>query len=551
MRDKLNRTRYVKINLIVLVASWLMTTAQAADLPTFHDATDEAGIVCKHSFGDFELDNIVEGTGAGAMFFDYDNDGWLDIYLPNGSWLSEVNDNRGRSLRGKLKNHLYRNKRDGTFEDVTDRAGVGDESYSLGCSAADFDDDGDQDLYVLNYNENVFYQNNGDGTFTDISVASGLNVASWSLCAPWFDYDSDGDLDVFVANYLQYDGGKFRSFYAAAGYPGPLSYPGSSDMLFENNGDGTFTDVSVKAGVSNPDGRGMSAAISDLDGDGRLDIYVANDAMENYYYRNQGDGTFANEGLFRGLAFGEGGQGVSSMGPTIGDVDRDSKPDIYIPDMGYGCLLMNRGSMFEDFTSQGNLAIVCGQYTGWGGVLTDYDNDGYLDIFVANGNAHHEYSEEDVLMHNDGTGRFVDVALQSGDYFHQKYVGRGATFGDYDNDGDMDLLVVNVNDRPRLLRNDGGNTRHWLRVTPMRAGGKSYAFGATVVVETDWIKQVATMMPVNGYLSQGDPRLLFGLADTETVKRVEVIWPDGTKTEQTNLKSNQSLVITQDSESGQ
>jgi hypothetical protein len=434
------------------------TGAVTPVLPVFTDVSDAAGIRAKHSYGDFELSNIVEGTGAGAMFFDYNGDGWLDIYFVNGCWLKDVSDNRGRSLRGKLSNALYRNNRDGTFTDVTKEAGVGDEEhYGFGCSAADFDNDGDLDLYVLNYGPNIFYRNNGDGTFTDISQQSGLANPNWSLSAVWFDYDNDGDLDVYVANYLQYDSGKFRSYYAAAGYPGPLSYSGQPDALYRNNGDGTFTDVTKQAGIYRPNGRAMSATAADLNNDGLLDIYVPNDAMENYFFRNKGDGTFEEEGLAMGLAFGEGGQGVSSMGPAVGDVDRDGWLDVYIPDMGYGCLLMNRKDYFEDRTASSGLAVVCGQYTGWGGILFDYDCDGYLDVFIANGDAHHEYPEEDVLMRNDGAGNFVDVAKISGDYFKQKYVGRGATYGDYDNDGDLDLLVVNLNDRARLLRNDGGN----------------------------------------------------------------------------------------------
>jgi len=275
----------------VLVPALLTTVAvveaAAAEpkLPVFTDVTAEAGIRVKHSYGDFRLSNIVEGTGSGAMLFDYDADGWLDIYFLNGCWLREVNDNRGRKLRGRLCNRLYRNNRDGTFTDVTEKAGVGDRGFGCGCSAADFDGDGDLDLYVLNYGANVFYRNNGDGTFSDISQESGLADARWSLSAPWFDYDNDGDLDVYVANYLKYDGGKFRSYYAAAGYPGPLSYRGQPDALYRNNGDGTFTEVTKEAGLHNPDGRAMSATVADLNNDGLLDLYVTNDAMENYYYR--------------------------------------------------------------------------------------------------------------------------------------------------------------------------------------------------------------------------------------------------------------------------
>ncbi len=527
-----------------LVAGWAAVCA--GQRPTLTDVTRAAGIEVKHSFGDFDLSNIVEGTGAGATFFDYDGDGWLDLYLPCGCWLPEVNDNRGRSLRGKLRNHLFRNNGDGTFADVTKAAGVGDEGFGCAASAADYDGDGDLDLYVLNYGANVFYRNNGDGTFTDVTAATGLGNSRWSLSAPWFDYDGDGDLDVYLGNYLQYDKGKFRSYYAAKGYPGPLSYGGQQDVLYRNNGDGTFTDVTKEAGLINPDGRAMSATVADLNNDGLLDLYVANDAMENYYYRNIGGGKFRSEGLELGLAFGEAGQGVSSMGPTTGDVDRDGRLDVYIPDMGYGCLLMNRGDFFEDRTAPSRLAVVCGQYTGWGGVLADLDNDGYLDVFVANGNAHHEFPEEDVLMHNNGDGTFSDVAAESGAYFRQKHVGRGAASADFDNDGDVDLVVVNLNDSPKLLRNDGGNRNHWLTITARLAGGKRDAVGARVRVEAGSLVQVRDLVPVTGYLSQSDPRAHFGLGQAAKADLVEIRWPDGSQTTLADVPVNQFLTVVQD-----
>jgi hypothetical protein len=547
LRQSLVRRERIVAAACAAIVSFCLTAAAAeSDLPVFTDVTLQAGIDAKHSFGDYKLSNIVEGTGAGAVFFDYDGDGRLDIYLPNGCWLAEVNDNRGRPLRGKLSNHLYRNNGDGKFTDVTDKAGVGDQGFGFGASAADFDADGDLDLLVLNYGPNVFYRNNGDGTFTDVSAASGLADPSWSLSAPWIDYDGDGDLDVYVVNYLEYDAGKFRSYYAAAGYPGPLSYGGQQDHLYRNTGDGTFTDVTGEAGLTNPNGRGMSATVADLNNDDLPDIYVANDAMENYYYQNTGRGTFTSEGLLTGLAFGEGGQGVSSMGPTVGDVDRDGRLDVYVPDMGYGCLLMNRGEYFEDRTAPSRLAVVCGQYTGWGGVLLDYDNDGYLDVFVANGNAHHEYTEEDVLMRNDGSGGFVDVAARSGDYFRQKYVGRGATWGDYDNDGDLDLLIANLNDSPRLLRNDGGNRNGWLTVAAMLHGGVSAALGARVSVTTGSFTRIQEVSPVTGYLSQADPRVHFGLGTAKKADRVEIRWPDGRKSHLENVDANQILSVVQD-----
>ncbi|MHB8956822.1 MAG: CRTAC1 family protein [Pirellulaceae bacterium] len=534
---------------LTLIGAAVVNTLVAQDAHVLTDVTAEAGITFHHRFGDDNLSNIVEGSGAGAAFFDYDGDGWLDVYFVCGTWNKDVNDNRGRKYRGKLSNRLYRNKQDGTFEDVTEQAGVGDaDNFGFGCSTADYDNDGDQDLLVLNYEQNVLFRNNGDGTFTDVSAESGLANPLWSLCGPWFDYDNDGDLDVYVVNYLHYDQGKFRAFYAAAGYPGPLSYSGAPDALYRNNGDGTFTDVTEQAGVVDHDGRGMSATVADLDNDGLLDIYVANDAMENFFYRNLGDGKFDNEAVLRGLAFGEGGQGVSSMGPTVGDVDGDGWLDLYIPDMGYGCLLMNKEGVFEDRTSRTKLAVICGQYTGWGGVVFDWNNDGHLDLFIANGHAHFEYPEEDVLAQNDGQGTFVDIASQAGQYFHEKYVGRGATCGDYDNDGDIDVLVVNLNDTPRLLRNDGGNRQHWLKLDVRLANGRSSAIGTRVSVTVGGRQQFQDVQPVVGYLSQADVRCHFGLADADKADVVEIRWPNGQRTELKDVAADQTLVVVQDAQ---
>ena len=542
-----------RVLVLMALAALPPVAGAGTPLPVFTDVTEAAGIRFKHSFGDFELSNIVEGTGAGAMFFDYDGDGWLDIYLVTGCWLEGVSDNRGRSLRGKLTNRLYRSNHDGTFTDVTEKAGVPGGGFGVAASAADYDDDGHVDLYVLNYGPNILYHNNGDGTFTDVSKKSGLADPRWSVSAVWFDYDNDGDLDVYVANYLEYDSGKFRSYYAAAGYPGPLSYRGQPDALYRNNGDGTFTDVSKEAGVFNPEGRAMSASAADLYNDGHLDLYVANDAMENFYYESTGKGAFRNRALELGLAFGEGGQGVSSMGPCVGDVDRDGRLDLYIPDMNYGCLFLNRGTHFEDRTTATGLAIVCGQYTGWGGLLFDCDNDGYLDLFVANGDAHHEYGEEDTLMRNDGKGKVLDVAKQSGPYFREKFVGRGAAYGDFDNDGDLDLLIVNLNGPAKLLRNDGGapiagngHPRNWLTVAARRPNGKSEALGARVTVTTGSLVQIHDLIPATGYLSQSDPRAHFGLGDSAAADLVEIRWPNGRRSQMKNVRANQFLKAVQD-----
>ena len=533
----------------LLSAAWILLTTHlivpaAEPLPVFTDVTEQAGITFRHSFGDVKMDNIVKASGGGAMFFDYDGDGWLDIFLCNGRYDPEICSNRGRNLRGKLRNALYSNNRDGTFTDVTEQAGVAGISPAFGCSAADFDNDGDLDLYVLCYGRNEFYRNNGDGTFTDISKSSGLDDPRWSLQAAWFDYDGDGLLDVYVVNYLKYDGTKIP-FYAPTGFPGPLTYQGEPDALYRNKGDGTFVDVTKEAGMHNPNGRGMGVTVADLDNDGRLDVYVTNDAMANDFFRNLGGGKFVEDALVRGMAFGEAGQGVSSMGPDAGDMDGDGWLDLYIPDMDYGCMLRNRQTYFEDVTKPSGLALMCGQFTGWGGLLFDYDNDGLLDVFVANGDAHKEFGEKATLARNLGGWKFADVAKDSGPYFREEYVGRGAACGDFDNDGDLDLLINNLGGPAKLLRNDGGNRNHWLIVNAKLPNGKSDAIGARVTVTAGSRTQIHDLIPARGYLSQSDPRPHFGLGAADKAERVEIRWPDGRKTHLQDVPANQILKVVQ------
>ncbi len=529
----------------LLVAALALFAAGEKQLPVFTDITRQAGITFRHSYGDHHLDNIVEGTGAGACVFDYNNDGLPDIYFLTGTWTKGVSDNEGRDFRGKFRNALYKNNGDGTFTDVTAKAGTdGQGIYSTGCSAADYDNDGHVDLYVLNYGRNLLYHNNGDGTFTEVGEKAGVADPHWSLSAVWFDYNNDGWLDVYVCNYLTYDDGKFRDFYPAAGYPGPLSYEGEPDFLFQNNGDGTFTDVTKEAGMYNEDGRGMSVSAADLNDDGRLEVYVSNDAMENNQYEPGPDGKYVDRAIEAGTAFGENGQNVASMGPFAGDVNRDRLLDIYIPDLNYNSLLIQvRPGLWQHRSSQSGLSQMMGQYAGWAGILLDYDNDGWLDIFTAHGDAHHEYVQEDTLARNRGDGTFEDVSRRAGQYFFEKYVGRGATWGDLDNDGDTDLIVININDSPKVLRNDGGNkTGNWLTVEPVlkfRTGSR-LAIGARVTVTAGSLKEIEDVMPVRGYLSQGDGRVHFGLGASATAT-VEIRWPDGKVEKLGNVKANQFL----------
>jgi enediyne biosynthesis protein E4 len=520
-------------------------TVQSGKWPVFVDVLPKSGIAWQRSFGDHDLSNIVEGTGSGACVFDFDGDGRLDIYFPQGRWETTVSDNRGRDLIGRLSNALYRNKGGFEFEDVTAKAGVSGRNFAFGCSAADYDDDGRVDLLVLTYKGPELYHNDANGTFTEVTEKAGLQDTRWSLNGVWLDYDRDGRLDLFVTNYLEYDEGKFRSFYAAAGYPGPLSYNGVASALYHNEGNGTFTDVTKKAGVFNSGGRGMSSVAADLNDDGWIDLYVANDSMENYYYENKRDGTFKDEAVMLGLAFGQNGQGVSSMGPFVADLGGHGSLDILIPDMDYGSLLSKEGGFYSDRIGPSGLAVMCGQYTGWGAVLQDFDNDGYTDVFIANGNAHHEYPEDAVIARNGGKGAFLDVARESGEYFQTKWVGRGATWADFDDDGNVDLLVVDTSGPPHLLRNTGGTGNHWLKVDARVKGGGRAAIGARVTVTSGTRTRFEDVIGVNGYLSQGDARAHFGLGSAEKADLVQVRWPDGTTDEWKDVGADQVLRLEQ------
>lgn len=529
-----------------VILSLLLLAEPAAKLPVFTDITKAAGITFRHSYGDHHLDNIVEGTGAGSCFFDFDNDGLQDIYFVTGVWTKGVSDNDGRDLRGKLSGRLYRNLGGGTFADVTERAGVASVVYGSGCSAADYDNDGFVDLYLLNYGANTLYHNKGDGTFDDVSKKSGLDDARWSVSAVWFDADNDGWLDVYVGNYLLYDDGKFRDFYPAQGYPGPLSYAGQPSILYHNHGDGTFTDVTRAAGLWKPGGRAMSVTAADFNSDGAMDIFTANDAMENYFFLGDGKGHFTESALEANLAFSEHGQGVSSMGPYFGDMNRDGWLDVFVPNLNYVSLFVyDPGKKaYENRNDAAGLAPILGQYAGWGSVMFDYDHDGWLDLFTVHGNAHHEYVQEDSLVRNRGNGTFEDVSRQAGAYFEEKYVGRGAAWADIDNDGDIDLLVVNLNDAPKLLRNDGANAKPWLMVDARLkfSTGTRTAIGARVTVTAGGMRMVDDVNPVRGYLSQGDPRLHFGLAGARQAD-VEVRWPDGKVEKFPGVKASQILKL--------
>ena len=529
----------------VLLSAMTAVAADQPALPQFVDVTASAGISFVHSIGDDELSNIVESSGAGCVFFDYDNDGDLDIYLVNGRYLETVSSARGRHLAGQLKNALYRNNGDATFTDVTEKAGVGDTGFGMAAVAADYDNDGDRDLFVTNYGRDSLYLNNGDGTFIDVTQKAGVGSELWSLGASFFDFDRDGLLDLYVGGYLVFDP-EYRNFYAAEAFPGPLSYRGQKDILYRNKGDGTFEDVTRAAGVYSTKGRAMGVAACDIDDDGDEDLYVANDGMENYLYRNRGNGTFEEIALRTGTAFGQNGEATSAMGPEFGDFDGDGLIDLLVPDMGYGCLYRNTGKgFFEEKSAEMGIAAVLGQYTSWSGNFLDYDHDSVLDVFIVNGDAHHLEPEEDTLFRGKGGRSFVDVSGASGPAFKLKAVGRGSAAGDLDNDGDLDLLVLNLNGPARLYRNDGGNRSNWIMVRTVGTASNRDGIGARVRVKSGGTTQVRDIRSSSGYLSQGDFRAHFGVGKSKKVDRIEVRWPSGRTSTLDNVKVNQVITVTE------
>ena len=504
-------------------------------LPTFVDITAQAGITFRHTFGDRHMSNIVEATGSGVALLDYNNDGFLDIYFVNGCYLPGVSEEcSGNCPEKSARNALYRNNGDGAFTDVTEEAGVADTGgYGMAALAADFDNDGWTDLYITNYGRNTLYRNNRDGTFRDVTTAAGVGDTLWSVGATALDFDNDGFLDIYVGNYLDFDPA-YRLYYAADEFPGPLSYPGLPDRLYRNRGDGTFVDVTSRVGVKN-NGRAMGVLAADYDDDGWPDIYVANDAGANFLYRNDRGLRFLDRALQAGVAFSESGSETSSMGAIFGDYDNDGDFDILVPDMRYKSLYSNLGNgRFRDVTFSSKIAVISGQYVTWGGTFFDYDHDGWLDVYFANGDAHTlGYSQEDCLLRNvpgrNGERVFEDMWKGSGAFFRTKANSRGMAVGDIDNDGDLDIVVVNIDRASTLLRNDqpAGTPNHWLMITLKGTRSNRDGIGAKVTVRTGSFVQVRQRMAGDNYLSTNDPRLHFGLGRNDRIDEITVRWPGG------------------------
>ncbi len=523
---------------------------QLGALPAFEDVSQQAGIDFHHSFGETRLSSIMEATGSGCAWVDYDNDGFLDLYALSGRYMEGVT-KFAKPAGRNATNKLYRNNGDGTFVDVTAKAGVPGKEFGMAVTAGDFDNDGYEDLYITNYKSAVLYHNNGDGTLTDVTAKAGVDNPHFGVGTAFFDYDRDGFLDLYVGNYLKFDPNAKMVYFTADGFPGPLDYEGDTDRLFHNNGDGTFSDVSEKAGIANPLGRAMGITVGDYNNDGWPDVYVANDTMESYMFRNNHDGTFTDVAKDINVAYGAHGDNTSSMGPIFGDYDNDGWQDLFVSDMRYHRLFRNPGKeqpYFLDTTVETGMAGMGAQYVAWGNGYFDFDNDGWKDIFIVNGGLHWMVPMEDSLHRNNGDSTFTDVSRQAGSYFKSKHIGRGACFADYDNDGYTDGYIVNLGNEGVLLHNtppSGEKRNHWLTLKLVGTKSNRDGFGARIEVMAGELRQVVEAVSHAGYLSQNDPRPHFGLGRHAKVDRVTIHWPSGEVQTLENVAADQILSVTE------
>jgi enediyne biosynthesis protein E4 len=511
----------------------------------FEDATASSGIDFVHSFGSRQLGSLLEGTGGGCIWFDYNNDGKPDLYVVTGKPL----DDSIHPFPLKTKplemphNHLYRNDGNGKFTDVTDKAGLAPDLYSNAVAAADYDNDGNIDLLVTGFGQAILYHNNGNGTLTDVSTKAGIKVDRWSISSTWLDYDKDGCVDLFVGRYVQFDP-KYRAFYSADNYPGPLDYEGDTNKLYHNNCDGTFTDVSEKSGIEALRGRTMGVTAADYDGDGWPDIYVANDKTENFLFHNKHDGTFEEVASQAEVAYGQSGESTSAMGPVFADVDGDGQLDLWVTDSKFNRLMHNAGKgMFDDVSAQSGISQATAQYTSWGSGIYDFDNDGWLDILAFHGGLIHLVPQEHSLFKGLGNGKFADVSRDAGPVMDVKSVARGACFADYDNDGKMDAYLVNLGARGTLIHNVTATTGHWITIQLKGTKSNRDGIGAHLEVFSGGRKQVAERIAGSGYLSQDDARVHFGLGSSAKVDKLTIQWPSGKQQILENLTVDRVLQV--------
>jgi hypothetical protein len=532
--------------------------APAAPSPAFHDETEQLGVNFQYRASHTSKKYLMETMGAGVALFDYDNDGLLDIFFVNGAPLADPTPKGTvpRKSDSTYWNRLYHQKKDGTFEDVTEKAGLQGTGYGMGVAVGDYDNDGFEDLYVTAYGGNKLYHNNGNGTFTDVTQAAGVGGSGWSTSAAWIDLDSDGFLDLVVLRYLDWDFddvwcGEHKEGFRA--YCHPDFFKPISPLVYHNNHDGTFTEVAQKLGLGKP-GKGLGIAIADYDRDGQIDFFVANDSMAEFLYHNNGDGVFEDVGLASEVAVDIDGRTYAGMGVDFADYNNDSWPDLVVTDLANQryALYQNDGKgSFTYASGSSGIGQMTLAHSGWGVRFFDYDNDGWKDLLIAQGHdldtielthPNLKYREPLLLARNTGHG-FVDVSSQAGDVFRLAWVSRGLAIGDLDNDGRLDA-VVTTNDGPaHILHNDTQTESHWLTLNLVGHKSNRDAIGAEISLSTAEGLQTATVSTAGSYLSSSDKRVQFGLGREKVVGKIEIRWPTGIQQTLKDVLADQVLRV--------
>jgi enediyne biosynthesis protein E4 len=537
-----------------------LAATKSVPLPVFADVTDKSGIRFKQEASRTSQKYLPESMGGGVAMFDYNNDGHLDLFFVNGAQIQDPMPRGGLPDKSNPRywNRLYRNNGAGTFTDVTEAAGVEGHSYGMGVAVGDYDNDGNVDLLVTNLGGNILYHNNGDGTFTDVTAKAGVGGSGWCTGACFVDYDRDGRLDLIVTRYVEWD---FASnIYCGLHKPGyraychPDQFKAISYLVFHNNGDGTFTDVSKKCGIAASPGKGLGIAINDFDRDGWPDIFVANDSVAEQLFRNNHDGTFSEVALEAGVAYDQNGRAFAGMGADFADYDNDGWPDVFVNALANQkyALFRNDKGKFEDIIDSIGLGAITMSHSGWGAKWIDYDNDGRLDLFVAQGHVMDNieltepslrYREPPLLLRNSGS-RFRNVSSQSGPAFQIAIAARGAAFGDLDNDGFIDV-GINCNDGPAIiLRNHGGNGNHWLLVNLIGSASNRDGIGAKLrLVAENGSERFAFVSTAGSYLSASDKRAHFGLGSSKKIKLLEITWPSGKVQRLESIAADQILTV--------
>jgi hypothetical protein len=534
---------------------------QAPSPVTFADITAQTGIKFRHAASKTSLKYLLETMGGGVAVFDYDNDGRMDLFFTNGASLKDPmpKTEMPNKREETYWNRLYNQKSDGTFADVTERAGLRGDGYSMGVAAGDYDNDGHCDLYVTGYGKNHLYHNKGDGTFTDVTKKLSVGGGGWSTSAGWFDYDRDGRLDLLVVRYMDWDF-ETGSIYCGVPAPGPRAYchpdnfKGATNILYHQRADGTFEDVSKTAGFTDPAGKGLGVAFADFDNDWLTDVFVANDSVRQSLYRNKGDGSFEDIAVMAGAGYDENGRTFAGMGVDCADYDNDGYMDVFITTLSNETypLYHNNGDLsFTYVTNSSAIGQISLLYSGWGTRFLDADNDGMRDLFVAQSHvldtiekttAYLKYKQSPLLMRNTGKG-FVNVSATAGAALNSPIAGRGAAFGDLNNDGQIDVAIGVLDGPPLILRNMG-TRNHWLGITLSGAKSNRNGIGARLTVtDTGGKKQVFDVTNAGSYLSSNDPRVLVGLGVATAVRSVEVRWPSGRVQPVANPEIDRYIVV--------